>query len=431
MNGPSWIDELNRHGQAAVAGHLGLEPVGSQGIGPCPACGELQRGGSHRGAIGLRPDGLGWTCHQCKVKGDWAQLAALELYGQTIKAMPSECRAGLRRWASDRGLCQAGNSESAAPPIVRKVRLDTREKIAKARSTKLKPWMGEAEAGAIWNRLARVDTDPGVVAYLQGRCIDPAVVARLDLARLLPHGFEATWAKCWEREKPGPDQDARTVRVWDWAGTGHRLLVPMRAPQGGAVRGFLARCVLPDGPPVPQHVHRSRDSDGEVTEKIRATPKALMPVGFGVSRLVMAEPQAVEHNLIPTGRDPRQEPEAPGWTERESPTVLIVEGLPDYLCTAARADLRAQDAGHRAHEPIIGIISGGFGSELAAVIPQGATVRLAMDPDQGGSNFLGQAVRALHGRAHSFQVVAEPGPGRDLLVRTLQFEIQKLSEAAA
>ena len=138
-----------------------------------------------------------------------------------------------------------------------------------------------------------------------------------------------------------------------WRESGHLLLLPAWSAIG-EMESVLARVVLP------------------------AEPKAIWPfVGSGSARgLVFANEAAVAMLR--------------GWPEGDVARLVIAEGVPDWLTWAALWTPTL---------PVIGIAAGGWTSEVAARIPDGATVDLCTHADEAGERYAATVRASLAGRA--------------------------------
>lgn len=217
----SYVDRARGLGVLDVARRLGLRTTPARGshggTASCTACGRERRNastpGERRGAIGIRPEGAGWHCHPCGASGDALDLVSWSIGGSRFRDLSTSARAEVRKWF-DGGASAPAYAPAAVQTPARLPEYPTRD------------------AGALWRACGPVTRDAEVAGYLRARGIDPAAVARLDLARALPVDVTPAWAR--HRLDDGPAQP--------WAETGHRLIVPMRDLEGGG-RNVNARCV--------------------------------------------------------------------------------------------------------------------------------------------------------------------------------------------
>ena len=201
------------------------------------------------------------------------------------------------------------------------------------------------EVRDLWARCGPVCDDRALSLALFDRALDPAVIADRDLARCLPaDGCLPAWAR-----RAGQS----------WRASGHRLIVPL----------FDARGSL-----VSLHA-RSLASDAE--------PKGLSPAGHSSAGLVMADAFALD--LLAHG--------IPAWWgEGEAPTVVIAEGVPDFLTDASVF-------GEWERVPAtLGVISGAWSADVAARIPDGCRVVIRTHDDKAGHRYREQIGESLHAR---------------------------------
>lgn len=203
-------------------------------------------------------------------------------------------------------------------------------------------------AAAVWAQGIPVVDAPAVAAWLAGRGIGSADVADLDLARVLRAGAALPgWA--W-----GPGGR--------WDRTGYIVILPTW-DAAGRLAGLRARF---PGRPAP-------------------LPKELAPAGRPVAGHVYADHLARrmlagEANAI-----------AMVWRVG----MVIAEGATDYLAAAARCGT-GEAAGE--YPAVIGIMSGAWTADLAARVPDRATVTIATDPDPAGEGYAAEIARTLGGR---------------------------------
>ena len=81
-----WIEEARKQKVFKVAGLLGMKRTRGNGLTPCPACNEEQRGSTDkRGPIGVRNDEVGWKCFRCDISGDVVDMFALNQIGRLLR----------------------------------------------------------------------------------------------------------------------------------------------------------------------------------------------------------------------------------------------------------------------------------------------------------------------------------------------------------
>lgn len=318
-----WIEEIKRRGVIEVAEAFGLE-LGPNRSLPCPACGEERRGrGERRFPVGLRADEQGWRCHRCDASGDAVTLAAWLVTGNP---RAEGQWAEVRRACAERGLCTRDPRDGGPP-----VRLRPLPPPRPPAPPKRPP---AEEVAALWDACLPVAEDPEVAAWIASRGLDPGDVETRDLARALPEGHPCPpWAR---------------ARGATWAESGHRLIVPMRAP-GGAVESL--------------HARRVRGGEGS---------KGLSPAGATVGGLVMADPLG----LLMLSRDP----EGAAMVRRVG--LVVAEGVPDFLTWGTRYSDADEEA-----PAVVGVISGSWNEALARLVPDGAKVAIRTDPDEAGRKY--------------------------------------------
>ena len=203
------------------------------------------------------------------------------------------------------------------------------------------------EVRDLFARCLPVCDDPALSVALLGRSLDPALIADRDLARCLPpDGPLPAWAR---------------YAGQSWRASGHRLIVPL-------FDGW--------GAPVSLHA-RSFATD--------ADPKGLSPAGYSSAGLVMADGFA--RDVLARGW--------PAWWNRSEPlTLVIAEGVPDYLTDASVF-------GEWEHAPAtLGVISGAWSADVAARIPDGCRVIIRTHDDEAGRRYRHQIGESLHARCH-------------------------------
>lgn len=226
----------------------------------------------------------------------------------------------------------------------------------------------QSEVARLWNRCVSVLEDDEVCAWLRTRKIDPVRVDADNLALALPKG--ARELPGWAKSKIGG--------AWaSWAESGHRLVLPL-VDVRGSLRSVLAR---------------------DVTERHREK-KSLSPLGHARKGFFMRDPAARLVLWPEQARDDVPELAGPERWHDDAPgrRIVIVEGEKKYLQVATYPS----DADP--HAPAtIGIFSGSWTDELAALIPNGWHVRIEVDPDGipegpgagGGARYATTILRSL------------------------------------
>jgi hypothetical protein len=199
----------------------------------------------------------------------------------------------------------------------------------------------QAEVLALWEASDRVDVHAEVRDYLRTRGIDAGRVADLGLARDCGGVSRPAWARF---SRP------------------YRILVPVFDAHGD-MRSVLVRSI---------------DSSSD--------PKSLAPSGgYRRVRLVMACPLA--RQILETGQRPT-------WWASTELRIVIAEGEPDFFAAATQWSDAAE------HAPAtLGIVSGSWSREIAARIPDGATLVIATDDNTAGHKYAATIVESFAGRA--------------------------------
>lgn len=332
MRASGWIQEVKDRGVRQVASALGLEAVGHNGLGPCPACGAQTRG-DRRGALGVRPDDAGWACFRCNAKGDAITLASWCVCGEP---RPNKARLrDVRQRCAARGLCNLAGGGTSPFPSVRPPR---------AEPVPVRP--PSREVARVWEQAREVLDDAQARAWLaEQRGLDPGAVADFDLARVIAESASLPpWAFYGNRP---------------WVRSGHRLVVPLFGATG-RMESLHARA-LGASPP---------------------KAKAASPSRAGVRGLVMADRLG---QLLLADAPLADGSHASAWVQRCG--LWVVEGLPDFLTAASQWSDADEDA-----PAVLGIVSGSWTPELAARLPNGCRVVLALHPDTAGEQY----VRRIH-----------------------------------
>jgi len=189
----------------------------------------------------------------------------------------------------------------------------------------------------MWARSTSVLLDAEASAMLAGRGIDPAVVARGDLARVIPSDGLPRWA---------------LTANGTWHDSGHRLVVPALDPTG-RIRTLRATLV----------------SGG-------AGPKRLAPTGFSCAETVFANASGFVMLANPSAI--------------ERARVLVVEGETDLMSAAMRWP----------DWITLGIFSGAWSKAIADRVPDDAEVVIATDHDAAGEKYADDIGASLAGRCN-------------------------------
>lgn len=326
-----------------VCRRLGLDrkarPQGGGGLTIlCPAHGERTPSCSvTRGSEGT----LRVKCFGCDLAGDVFDLLAVIERLDRVRDFPELLRRAAELAHVELERDQSRPSTPRAP---------TKAPSAITRPAPARPYPPADEIGAFWSLCRAVTEDPEVGAWLTGRGLSPAAIARYDVARALP---ATASPPPWGSYRGDPE---RRRRPEPWPVLGYRLIVPLYDP-AGVIRSVRARAVLP--------------THG---------PKALPPTGYAAKGLVMADPLA--SMMLTLG----------SWPEHAEKRVVVSEGEPDFLTWASRG------TGVRTLA-VLGLAgSGQWTQDIADRIPEGSTVILRTDQDDAGDRYAEQITTTLWGR---------------------------------
>ena len=209
------------------------------------------------------------------------------------------------------------------------------------------------EISELLSACVRVDQEPSVWQWLHSRGIDSHDVAVRDLALAMPAQFIPEYQ--WSR-----------FRGRSWGDLAHRLIMPVYGPSGSIMS-----------------VRAGRVENG-------SSPKRLPPSGYMISGLVM---------LDAMGREAFKAGGWPSWNPNP-PKFVVVEGEPDFLTMAIQTPIN-QGPPDRA---VIGIFSGAWCDEIAAAIPDGATVIVATDKDATGDMYAMKIKESVEGRCEALRL---------------------------
>ena len=200
----------------------------------------------------------------------------------------------------------------------------------------------------MWEAAWPVGSDTDAVAWLESRTLDVDRIEERGLARVLAKDAKLPrWA--W-----GP--------AGTWTTTGHRLVLPTFNEEGRVVS---------------LHARRIAGADDR---------KTLWPAGHRAVG-VFADPLA--RRLLREGR-------APTWWS--SPTIIIAEGVPDFLTFAVTyGDSESCPA-------VFGIAAGTWTQAIADRIPDGCRVVLATHGDAAGEKYSAAISRSFGERVEVVEV---------------------------
>lgn len=202
-----------------------------------------------------------------------------------------------------------------------------------------------AEVAALWKAAGPVTADKEAAAWLRRFALDPARVARLDLARVLPRGALPSWAAAW----------ASTGFT-----AGYRLLLPVYDARG-RLASLRARLI---GTP---------RTEQEEDTKERA------PTGYSSAGLVLADSWG--RRLL--GGDPAASRRA------RRAGVEVAEGTKDLLTLAVEPGAPV----------LFSVYSGSWRPEHSARVPDGAALTVSTHADDQGEKYAAAIVTTFRGRA--------------------------------
>jgi len=340
-----WIAEAAQSATLErVAGDLGLT-ISRNHLQSCPSCNAEKHGSGklYRGEGGDR-----WHCHRCDADGDAVSLVAYHLYG-TGSPSPDQW-VQVREWFEGRGYLTRNG------PTMRseRVPVHSRAKPQPKQRESVEPprWPETETLRALWRVAEPVCEHPEGAAWLALYGIPGDMVDGLSLARILRKTASVPgWARC-----------AGHSWVEGW-----RLLIPMYGPEGRCV-SLAARWTLPSDPP--------------------KGAKECTPAGFTRSGAVYADPMAL---ALLQGKT---EDDGCRWNG----VVVIAEGGKDYLTWAARAGRVTNTDNGPETFAVLGVWAGAWTHEIAARIPDGATVIIRTDQDETGDKYAEGIAETLHGR---------------------------------
>ena len=343
MNG-GWITEALRAATLGqVASDLGLT-ISRKHLPACPSCNQSKYG---CGKVFRGEQFDRWKCHRpsCDAGGDAVSLVAWTLCG-TGEPSPDQW-IQVREWFEGRGYLTRNTPRSRFERVSAPSRVKPQTKQPK--SVEPQRWPDTESLRDLWRQAGPVSEQPEGAAWLAEHCIPGNPVDLCSLARMLPKNARVPrWARCAGHSWP---------EAW-------RLLIPIYSLEGRCV-SMAARCVLPDG-------------------KFKGV-KECSPAGFTRTGGVYADPMAV---ALLQGKT---EHEGCRWNGE----VVIAEGGKDYLTWAARAG-RVTDSGETF--AVMAIWQGAWSADIAARIPDGATVNIRTHPDDDGDKYAEAIAETLHKR---------------------------------
>ncbi len=304
----------------------------------CPVHGEKTPSCS----VTLAPDGtIRVKCFGCEFAGDALTLIGVVRGLGSRNAFPELLREACRL-AGRHDLEAALNGERDAPSGVRPAAAPR----PVPPSAPGPDYPEELELEALWACGEAVTEDADASGHLVGRRIDPELVARLDLARVIRRDIASDRLPRWARHQGV-----------SWRDSGHRMLVRTWDCEGRwrSVRAWRVR-------------------DG-------STPKRLPPGGCKAAGLVLANGPAV---AMLRGED------ALG-------RVIVCEGEPDFL---VRSVVNSGDI-------VIGVLSGSWHRGFAQRVPFGAEVIVRTHLDAAGDRYADEITRSVRDRAQVFRLSPE------------------------
>jgi len=323
----------------AVAKALGLKVAhdgGSYALVSCPVHQESRASCSlHR-----RGETLAVKCHGCEWTGDLLTLVAAVNGLDPAREFRSVLAAALDAagMADDAQQVRGGKPAPARRVVPQQADPEPERDY---------PPLGDVLD--LWLSCIPVTEDLAAMGMLEGRRIDPATVARHDLARVIHPGAHHERVPGWAK-----------YRGRNWNLSGHRVVVPVydAAGQMRSVRAWLVT--------------------GEAL-----TPKRVPPVGFRASALVLANQRAqrwLRGDLSPS-------------------SVVLCEGEPDWLVRSITFP----------SEVIVGVGSGSWTAEFAERVPYGSEITILTHLDSAGNRYADAIEQSVKHRAQVFRwTVEEP-----------------------
>ena len=327
-----------------VAGDLGIA-IRRKHLSACPSCNVEKHGSGkiYRGESGDR-----WHCHRCGADGDAVSLVAWTLCG-TGEPSPDQW-VQVREWFEGRGYLTRNTPRSRFERVSAPSHVKPQTK--QPESVEPPRWPETESVRALWRIAEPVSEQPEGAAWLALYGIPGVVVDGLSLARILRKTASVpSWARC-----------AGHSWVEGW-----RLLIPIYGPEGRCV-SLAARWAIPGDP--------------------LKGAKECTPAGFTRSGGVYADPMALAllHGKTEDGGC------------RWNGEVVIVEGGKDYLTWAARAGrITMTDDGPETFA-VFGVWAGAWSADIAARIPDGATVSIRTDQNEAGDKYAEAIAETLHKR---------------------------------
>lgn len=275
-------------------------------------------------SVQFRHGALLWKCHGCDAAGDALDLVA------AVRGL--DTRTNFKRVLIE--AAEVGGLSWVAREIEDGVVSDRPRPVMSTPAPEPdRTYPPAHEVAALLAACGPVRGDAEATAMLGARGLD---VDRIDADALAVVVPKTATLPRWARHQGA-----------SWIESGHRLIVPMRAPDGAIAS-----------------VRAWRVTDGD-------TPKRLPPSGHRASGLVMSCPMAtamLEGRFAPS-------------------RVLVVEGEPDFL-SGATLPMSAPTAR-------LGLVSGSWTHALAPRFPIGTQVFVWTHLDQAGDRYAVEVVRGL------------------------------------
>lgn len=363
-----WIAAVRGIRLDEVALAAGFELTKRGFLDRCPVCGETRRSAHDQriGAAKVNIAGGLWYCYRCCVGGGGVELLIGVLFA-TPKLPAGDPRwPQVRAWFAARGWCSPSRDAAPCPRVP-----PPPPRAAPPQHS----WPPMDEVASLWRAclpLAVVGGRHSARRYLERhRQVNLDALDAFGLVRVLPAAY------AWPRWVPvGVDPEL-------WCGL-YPLVVPLYDAVGD-LRSLRFRVVDRVYVPDPGGEHRLVP----VMRKVDSNKKALNARGHACAGLVLAEPMAA---AVLAGRD---EDDGVGWDGR----IVVTEGEPDFWTWSTRDERWPSVRAERLTYAVIGIGSGGWSDQVAARIPDGATVIIRTHHDRAGDAYAERVAASLAGRA--------------------------------